>query len=476
MESSFYSLLCTLFSTYKWEDIKSQNNPSIKELKKKDHLKNILLLVLFGLVSRVLIYTLAIFSFTTFYSYDTSTEIMIPLESLSYFLQPFVRWDSLYFIQIAYHKCIYRFEQEHAFFPLYPILMHYLALMLPVNLSLLDRLAMSGLIISLFSFLLSIVLLYVLTLKMFNSSKMAFLSSILLILSPASIFLTAVYSESLFFLLSLSGMLCYSHRWCILASIFWTLSSATRSIGIFHSGFFIYDLLLMIIFSTSSIMLKTYKAIQKLLFVLISMSGFLIFERYGYCCTCKGSGNLLFISEKAKEWCLNSSDFLIPPFLYNFVQKNYWNVGFLSYYEMKQLPNFLLAAPFFIFLFYSIYRFPSFIRGNSRNGSTHLQLLLKTAPFLLEWIVVSAIVITTAHVQIVIRLFSSTFPMLYWAGSFFIVEYFEESHNNQSKGSESPTTINAYNSYKNIVHMWILYTVTYALVGVVFFACFYPPA
>ena len=40
------------------------------------------------------------------------------------------------------------------------------------------------------------------------------------------------------------------------------------------------------------------------------------------------------------DWCHGRI-----PMPYGYIQDKYWNVGFLRYFELRQLPNFLLAAP-----------------------------------------------------------------------------------------------------------------------------------
>src|SRR5690349_21015530 len=52
------------------------------------------------------------------------------------------------------------------------------------------------------------------------------------------------------------------------------------------------------------------------------------------------------------SWC---AQFL--PFGYVHVQGKYWNVGFLQYYELKQIPNFILAFPITYFILWTAYHF-----------------------------------------------------------------------------------------------------------------------
>ena len=65
---------------------------------------------------------------------------------------------------------------------------------------------------------------------------------------------------------------------------------------------------------------------------IITIFPFIMFQFFGYILYCSG--------ETKREWCS-----LFYPNLYGFVQKEYWKVGFLKYYELKQIPNFILASP-----------------------------------------------------------------------------------------------------------------------------------
>uniref|UniRef100_A0A7N2KLP2 GPI mannosyltransferase 2 n=1 Tax=Quercus lobata TaxID=97700 RepID=A0A7N2KLP2_QUELO len=62
---------------------------------------------------------------------------------------------------------------------------------------------------------------------------------------------------------------------------------------------------------------------------------FFAFQAYGYYNICLGRD-----LHEMRPWCKAR-----VPLLYNFIQSHYWGVGFLRYFQLKQLPNFLLASP-----------------------------------------------------------------------------------------------------------------------------------
>ena len=53
------------------------------------------------------------------------------------------------------------------------------------------------------------------------------------------------------------------------------------------------------------------------------------------------------VGDEPSEWCQYE-----PPVAYSYIQRVYWDNGFLTYWEAKQLPNFLLAAPAVVILIF----------------------------------------------------------------------------------------------------------------------------
>lgn len=62
---------------------------------------------------------------------------------------------------------------------------------------------------------------------------------------------------------------------------------------------------------------------------------FVAFQAYGYYKLCLGHS-----PDRLRPWCGARL-----PMMYNFIQRHYWGVGFFRYFQIKQLPNFLLALP-----------------------------------------------------------------------------------------------------------------------------------
>lgn len=268
-------------------------------------------------------------------------------------------WDAEYFIFNA-HSGYSKHEETMAFFPLLPTAMWALAdtLLLPLGLLLPQRsiLLISGALINLVAFPMATISLYLLVLELsHNNRTLSVLAAALFSLNPASVFMSAVYSETLFSLFTFSGLLALERRQTWLACLLFSLATATRSNGVVLCGFMGYQCLssiIMLSFSSKShhnihtTTATTTTACQRVLVCvkslcttgiqcLVTIAPFCLFQLYGYFLYCKSSGHA-----PSPVWC--GWDVPIP---YSYIQEHYWNNGFLRYYQWKQLPNFLLAGP-----------------------------------------------------------------------------------------------------------------------------------
>ena len=72
----------------------------------------------------------------------------------------------------------------------------------------------------------------------------ALVTSIFYILTPSCMFMSTMYTESLFAFLSFLGMRLFYEGNTLIAAIIWGLSSFARSNGITYVGFFVYEFLI----------------------------------------------------------------------------------------------------------------------------------------------------------------------------------------------------------------------------------------
>ncbi|KAI9091348.1 hypothetical protein K1719_028159 [Acacia pycnantha] len=259
-------------------------------------------------------------------------------------------WDSVYFVRIA--QCGYEYEQSYAFLPLLPICISFLShtVFVPLIPLIGERavLAVCGYLINNVAFVFAALYFYKLSATILKDSEVSLLASILFCFNPASIFYSSIYTESLYAFLSFGGLYHLISGGNSLAVIFLALSGFARSNGVLNAGYFCYQT-----------MHQAYDAVfqkrQASLSLLVVISGafqsacifapFIAFQAYGYHNMCVGRSH-----DEVRPWCKAR-----VPLLYNYIQSHYWGVGFLRYFQLKQLPNFLLATPILSLAFCLIY-------------------------------------------------------------------------------------------------------------------------
>jgi len=161
------------------------------------------------------------------------------------------------------------------------------------------------------------------------------------------------------------------------------------------------------------------------------------------------------------QWCHQTL-----PSSYSFIQGKYWNVGFLNYWELPQIPNFVMAAPPLLLLLWSAtthlkITIPAVFNTSDRDAEAKRRKVQQRAPSVfvnlsviphaIHTLVFSLLILFTSHVQIILR-FASSMPFLYWSAARLLLEH------------------------PRLGKWWVGWSIVWGLVSVVNWGVFLPPA
>ncbi|XP_010159197.1 PREDICTED: GPI mannosyltransferase 2 [Eurypyga helias] len=372
------------------------------------------------------------------------------------------RWDAEHFLFIAERGYLY--EHNCAFFPLYPLSVRAVAegALWPLQrlLRLRSRLLLSAVLLnSLFS-VLAATALYQLGCVVLRCRGVAFLAALLFSISPANVFMAAAYSESMFAFLAFSAMWQLEKGQSWLSGLLFSLASGARANGLINAGFFLYSrgkCFALRLQGASGSVRKLPPLWKELLSVASSVvlmcAGiflpFALFQYYAYVRFCGPDTGLERAVPKPllqlaldKGYRLAAMDGLKPPWcsqrfpvVYSYIQDIYWNVGFLRYFELRQLPNFLLALPVTLLGSWAAWTYiiadPRYCltlglerRKSEEEGKPRAGFC---CPAVFVYVVHATVLLAfgffCVHVQVLTRFLGSSSPILYWFSAHLLQEY-----------------------------------------------------
>lgn len=406
------------------------------------------------------------------------------------------RWDGQYFLHIAHYG--YTYENTLAFFPLFPLIIRQLSyfalfivndvfgVFLPVRniISFHSCLILVSVFFNNFIFIRTSVILYKLSFLVLKSERLAFISGILFCVNPGSIFFSACYSESLYCFLIFYGLLLIEQRNTLTNYMVVGLTGSIRSNGLLNVGFLIYKYIKLKFTSRLPFFYNLIFALG----VFVSIFPFMVYQLYCYSKFCLPhdspvpdfiykygiSNNFVFPGSGNSSWCNR-----LIPFAYAYVQKHYWNVGFLNYYEIKQIPNFLLASPMIYIIARGTFSFAKqykllllclgFVDGNPGK-----ELPMSAFPYVVHGFLLTVFAVLMIHIQVTTRLLASSTPLVYWYGAVVLSSSMEtpvESKFLQDLNRKQKSKY--YESYKTRGSSWKTFLWSETFYGYSFFIKWY---
>lgn len=391
-------------------------------------------------------------------SYQTSKEVYI--SSYNSVLKPFVGsiidniieklvvWDVVYFADLFVNEI--KYEHQFVFCPLWWRLIKLVSKVnrTPTNFY---QLFIVSLWMSNILHFASVLMIWKLTKtvfnqslgKFFNKDRISITSGITYILSPGAGFLTSSYSENACAFLCFTGLylreisMNYENfnlknsklsikdwRCYLLSGIFFAISYGMRANTLLLGIVYLYDLY---VFSIKNHSQKD--SLWSIISGSFLFTSLLVSNIYTYTVFCTG--------DLSPVWCSNTI-----PSLFQYAQGNYWNNGFLSYWTLNNIPNFLFALPT---ISISMISFKFFLIEYP---------MLKLLPILLVNSAVLVGGIFFWNTQILTRI-TTFLPIINWTLSIMILNYDRQSY---------------------FVKGFLYYLIIWNIVHVTLFAAFLPPA
>ncbi|CAI2369149.1 unnamed protein product [Moneuplotes crassus] len=342
-------------------------------------------------------------------------------------------WDGKHFREIYLNG--YQFERQHVFFPLNKIIIDFISDMT----SGISKILIGLILSNLFS-LGSCILLYILSVQCFGSTKFALYSTLFFCLNLCTRFYISLYTESLYTFLSLLGMTLIQSTikrdpvndvgfFQILgASIIFIINVACRSNSCLLSLIPGYYILIKCYRSlnTSSGSLILWFSFGHFTLCCFLYCFYYLVNQYPYQLYCK--------DENPSEWCHQAF-----PNLYDHIQKVYWNTGFLRQLDRGLHSSYFATLPvnfFNIWLICLVYNnLKAYINlSKSHNPSSSTYTAIKSflddeisfrrpnkvefcqiffLPIILHYILLIIFINLFANLEILMRVVS-THPVYHW--------------------------------------------------------------
>lgn len=375
-------------------------------------------------LSRVLVVLLAVLAHLALPEHEASGALQVraaPTCRLAPLLGAFTRWDAAHFLAAA--RDGWTCEQRFAFFPLYPLLVRVLSAWLrPRALSgCEDESAMvAAVLLSNAAFVAATVLLFHLTAAVLrvrcDSARRPYEAALFFCVSPASVFFSTAYSEACFAASVFGGMLLLQHGRAWVGAGLLAVGSALRANGTLNALVVASDATRR---AASAWTRPSGRAGAAELIaggtqsaLVLSPYALWVVAGHQRLCTLSGAPPPKFC---ARRW----------PDVYQHVQAEYWGVGFLRYYQLRQLPNFALAAPTLLACARACaaaaaqssrrhWRAPGALIARGELADTARRAPPGTVLYLVHWTALTLIGLLLSNVQVTTRLVAAGCPGATW--------------------------------------------------------------